>query len=58
VIFDPLEDYTAQMESLFDFDGLSAYLKSGFRMLFDAMHGSTGPYARHIFERRLGAEDC
>lgn len=57
VIFDPLEDYTALMESLFDFDELSAYLKSGFRMLFDAMHGSTGPYAHHIFERRLGAED-
>ncbi len=57
VIFDPLEDYTALMESLFDFDALSAYLKSGFRMLFDAMHGSTGPYAHHIFERRLGAGD-
>lgn len=57
VIFDPLEDYTALMESLFDFDALSAYLKSGFRMVFDAMHGSTGPYAHHIFERRLGAED-
>jgi phosphoglucomutase len=57
VIFDPLEDYTALMQSLFDFDALSAYLKSGFRMVFDAMHGSTGPYARHIFERSLGAED-
>jgi phosphoglucomutase len=57
VIFDPLEDYTALMESLFDFDALRAYMKSGFRMLFDAMHGSTGPYARHIFERRLGNEE-
>jgi phosphoglucomutase len=57
VIFDPLEDYTALMQSLFDFDLLSAYLKSGFRMIFDAMHGSTGPYAHHIFERSLGAGD-
>jgi phosphoglucomutase len=57
VIFDPLEDYTALMQSLFDFDALRAYFQSGFRMLFDAMHGSTGPYARHIFERSLGAED-
>ena len=57
VIFDPLEDYTSLMESLFDFDALSAYLKSGFRMIFDAMHGSTGPYAHHIFERRLGNEE-
>src|SRR5260221_142969 len=24
-------------------------------MLFDAMHGAPGPYARHIFEQRLGA---
>ncbi len=57
VIFDPLEDYTALMQSLFDFDALSAYLKTGFRMIFDAMHGSTGPYAHHIFERVLGQED-
>jgi phosphoglucomutase len=53
VIFDPLEDYTSLMESLFDFDALSAFLKGGFRMRFDAMHGSTGPYARHIFDRKL-----
>ena len=26
-----------------------------FRMLFDAMHAVTGPYAREIIERRLGA---
>jgi phosphoglucomutase len=57
VIFDPLEDYTTLMQSLFDFDALSGYMKSGFRMVFDAMHGSTGPYAHHIFERCLGAED-
>ncbi len=57
VIFDPLEDYTALMQSLFDFDVLSAYMKSGFRMVFDAMHGSTGPYAHHIFERSLGNEE-
>jgi phosphoglucomutase len=57
VIFDPLEDYTTLMQSLFDFDALSDYLKGGFRMLFDAMHGSTGPYAHHIFERSLGAKD-
>jgi phosphoglucomutase len=57
VIFDPLEDYTALMQSLFDFDALSEHLKSGFRMVFDAMHGATGPYAHHIFEGCLGAEN-
>lgn len=54
-VFDPLADYTAVMEELFDFEALRAHFRSGFRMLFDAMHGATGPYARHIFEERLGA---
>ena len=27
----------------------------GFRLRFDAMHAVTGPYAREIFEGRLGA---
>jgi phosphoglucomutase len=54
-VFDPLADYTALMEELFDFEVLRAHFRSGFRMLFDAMHGATGPYARHIFEERLGA---
>ncbi len=55
VIFDPLADYTAVMEELFDFEALRHLFRSGFRMLFDAMHGVTGPYARHILEERLGA---
>lgn len=54
-VFDPLEDYTAVMQELFDFDALRALFRSGFRMLFDAMHGVTGPYAHHILERLLGA---
>ncbi len=57
VVFDPLKDYTELMQSLFDFDALRAYLAGGFRMLFDAMHGATGPYAKHIFEECLGAKD-
>lgn len=55
VIFDPLADYSALMQELFDFEALRAYFRSGFRMSFDGMHGATGPYARHIFERSLGA---
>ncbi|MDX2033015.1 MAG: alpha-D-glucose phosphate-specific phosphoglucomutase [Blastocatellia bacterium] len=54
-VFDPLADYTAVMEELFDFDALRAFLGSGFRMLFDAMSAVTGPYAHHILETRLGA---
>jgi phosphoglucomutase len=54
-IIDPLEDYTAVMEGLFDFERLRAHFRGGFRMLFDAMSAVTGPYARHILEERLGA---
>jgi phosphoglucomutase len=55
VVIDPLEDYTAVMEELFDFESLRALFASGFRMVFDAMSAVTGPYARHILEERLGA---
>lgn len=55
VVIDPLEDYTAVMEALFDFGALRALFKSGFRMRFDAMHAVTGPYAHHILEQLLGS---
>jgi len=55
-VIDPVADYAALMERLFDFDALRALFAGGhFRMLFDAMHAVTGPYAREILERRLGA---
>ena len=43
------------MERIFDFDRLRDLFRGGFRLRFDAMHAVTGPYAREIFERRLGA---
>ncbi|GAB4271627.1 MAG: alpha-D-glucose phosphate-specific phosphoglucomutase [Pararhodobacter sp.] len=54
-IVDPVSDYAALMETLFDFDAIRDLLKSGFRLRFDAMHAVTGPYATEILERRLGA---
>ncbi|HMQ40285.1 MAG TPA: alpha-D-glucose phosphate-specific phosphoglucomutase [Paracoccus sp. (in: a-proteobacteria)] len=54
-IVDPVADYAALMESLFDFADIRALLASGFRLRFDAMHAVTGPYAREILENRLGA---
>lgn len=55
-VFDPVADYAALMESLFDFDRIADLFASGrFRMLFDAMHAVTGPYAKAIIEGRLGA---
>jgi len=55
-VIDPVADYADLMERLFDFDALrERFAKGQFRMLFDAMHAVTGPYAKEILERRLGA---
>ena len=54
-VIDPVADYADLMESLFDFAAIRALIGSGFRLCFDAMHAVTGPYAKEILERRLGA---
>jgi phosphoglucomutase len=55
-VIDSVTDYQALMESLFDFDQIQSFLKGkSFRMCIDSMHAVTGPYARQIFETRLGA---
>jgi phosphoglucomutase len=54
-VIDPVADYQALMEQLFDFAALRALFASGFRMRFDAMHAVTGPYAHAILEGALGA---
>ncbi|EHK53656.1 alpha-D-glucose phosphate-specific phosphoglucomutase [Allomesorhizobium alhagi] len=54
-VVDPVADYAELMETLFDFDAIRTMFKGGFRMAFDAMHAVTGPYAKEILEKRLGA---
>ncbi|MBO6538892.1 MAG: alpha-D-glucose phosphate-specific phosphoglucomutase [Rhizobiaceae bacterium] len=54
-VIDPVADYAALMEELFDFDAIRELFKSGFKMVFDAMYAVTGPYAHEIIEERLGA---
>jgi phosphoglucomutase len=54
-VIDPVADYAALMQRLFDFDRMRALFRGGFRMCFDAMHAITGPYARAIVEDALGA---
>ncbi|MGC9504392.1 alpha-D-glucose phosphate-specific phosphoglucomutase [Baaleninema sp.] len=55
-VIDPVADYADLMQSLFDFDRIRDFIKSGrFRMSFDALHAVTGPYAKALFEERLGA---
>ena len=54
-VIDPVTDYADLMESLFDFNAIRELIAGGFELCFDAMHAVTGPYAREIIERRLGA---
>jgi phosphoglucomutase len=55
-VIDSVNDYAALMESLFDFAQIRQLLTSGrFRICIDSMHAVTGPYAKAIFEGRLGA---
>ena len=54
-VVDPVADYQALMETLFDFDAIRRLFASGFTMRFDAMSAVTGPYAKAIFEGALGA---
>ncbi len=56
-VIDPVADYAALMREIFDFDAIHQLFNSGiFQMRFDAMHAITGPYAKEILERILGAE--
>ena len=54
-VIDPVSDYAALMESLFDFGAIRAMFARGFRMRMDSMCAVTGPYALEILENRLGA---
>ncbi|QRM56699.1 alpha-D-glucose phosphate-specific phosphoglucomutase [Sinorhizobium sp. BG8] len=54
-VIDPVTDYAALMEELFDFAAIRSLISSGFNVVFDAMSAVTGPYAKEIIENRLGA---
>ncbi|KAI0232628.1 hypothetical protein L0F63_004832 [Massospora cicadina] len=55
-IVDPVEDYVELMKEIFDFGLVKAFFtkRSDFKLLFDGMHGVTGPYGRRIFVDELG----
>ncbi len=55
-VIDPVSDYAALMESLFDFGAIRAMFARGFRMRMDSMCAVTGPYAVEILENRIGAD--
>jgi phosphoglucomutase len=56
-VIDPVADYADLMESLFDFDLIRQKIKGGLTLKMDSMSAVTGPYAKEIFERRLGAAE-
>lgn len=56
-VFDSVVDYQALMEKLFDFEVIRDMFAGTFRMRFDAMHAATGPYAKAILEKTLGAPE-
>lgn len=54
-IIDSVSDYLELLESIFDFPLIQNFLTttSDFRVLFDGLHGVTGPYARAILVETL-----
>ena len=56
-IIDSVTAYMDLMESLFDFDLLrKTFSNADFAMCMDSLHAVTGPYAKAIFEEKLGAK--
>ncbi|KAK2770015.1 Phosphoglucomutase-2 [Emmonsiellopsis sp. PD_33] len=49
-------DYVQMLKEIFDFDLIKSFFKThpDFKVLFDALHGVTGPYGTAIFVDELG----
>ena len=55
---DSCEHYLELMKSLFDFNTIREFISRGdFTMIFDGMHGASGPYAKRIFADSFGVHD-
>ncbi len=60
-VVDSVSDYVLLMKEIFDFEGLKRFFENRgetFNVLFDAMHGVTGPYATAIFVNELQLKPC
>lgn len=55
-IIDSTADYVEMLKDIFDFPLIKEFLDThkDFKVLFDALHGVTGPYGVAIFEEELG----
>ncbi|PHH78433.1 hypothetical protein CDD82_3053 [Ophiocordyceps australis] len=59
-VVDSTSDYTAMLKSIFDFDTIRNFFAAhpDFKVLFDGLHGVTGPYGKAIFDKELGLKDA
>ncbi|KAK7684670.1 Phosphoglucomutase-2 [Cerrena zonata] len=58
-IIDSTKDYVDLLKSIFDFPLIKSFIskatnEQGFKILFDALNGVTGPYGEKIFVEELG----
>ncbi|MCJ1253306.1 Phosphoglucomutase-2 [Lignoscripta atroalba] len=55
-VIDSTADYVEMLKDIFDFPLIKSFFEShkDFKVLFDALHGVTGPYGVAIFEEELG----
>lgn len=55
-MIDPTADYVAMLKDIFDFPLIKKFLTAhqDFKVLFDGLHGVTGPYGVAIFQKELG----
>ena len=55
-IIDSTAEYVEMLKDIFDFDLIKEFFAThkDFKILFDALHGVTGPYGKAIFEKELG----
>merc|ERR1712169_142855 len=55
-IIDSTKDYVDMLKDIFDFDLIKKFFSThpDFKVLFDGLHGVTGPYGKAIFDKELG----
>ncbi|KAI8804229.1 hypothetical protein BJ742DRAFT_825415 [Cladochytrium replicatum] len=55
-VVDSVDDYVTLMKEIYDFESIKGFFKArkDFTVLFDSMHGVTGPYAKRILVDELG----
>ncbi|KAI9843123.1 MAG: Phosphoglucomutase-2 [Sclerophora amabilis] len=55
-IIDSVADYVDMLKDTFDFPLIKSFFEDhkDFKVLFDALHGVTGPYGVAVFEKELG----